>query len=120
MNFTDAIKRFTEYKDSEGNKSTLPERAYSNFTRTVYAPFGLNKLQRESLIEGVVSNRDLFDLTQLRYIQLAEDTAASILNEGMEAERLRTEIKSTVKDECKILAAQLQRINHGFFSEDVA
>ncbi len=113
--FTDAIKAFTEYEDSEGNASTAPHLAYPNFTRTVYAAFGLNKKQREALMNGQTKSRDLFSIRDLRYLQMAESTAASIIFEGIAAGVCRKAIKETVKAECEAIGLSHKRISEGVF-----
>lgn len=113
--FTDAIQAFTGYVDSEGNVSTAPERAYSNFTRTVYAAFGLNKKQREALMNGEPKSRDIFSLRDLRFLQMAESTAASIIFEGIEAAVSRKAIKEAVKAECEAIGLAHKRIADGVF-----
>ncbi len=114
-NFTDAIKLFTEYVDDEGEGSARPDLAYSNFTRSVYAAFGLNAKQRDALLNGERKSRDLFDLTDLRYLQMAESTATAIIYQGMEARATRKAIKAMVKSECGQIAAAHRRLSKGMF-----
>lgn len=115
MNFMDAVKAFTEYVDDEGEGSARPELAYANFTRSVYAAFGLNKIQREALMNGERPSRDLFDVTELRYLQMAESTAAAVIWEGIAARVTRKAIKTAVKEECGKIAAAHRRISGGIF-----
>lgn len=115
LNFTDAIQAFVDYVDGEGEGSTRPDLAYSNFTRSVYAAFGLNAKQRESLMNGEKKSRDLFDLMELRYLQMAESTAAAIIFQGIAAKATRKSIKATVKNECGQIAAAHRRLSKGLF-----
>lgn len=114
-NFTDAIKAFNEYVDSEGEGASRPDLAYSNFTRTVYSAFGLNKTQREALAGGEAYDRGLFTVTELRYLQMAESTAAEIIWEGMAAKASRRSIKAKVKEECGRIASSFRRHASGYF-----
>ena len=114
-NFTDAIKLFIEYVDGEGEGSTRPDLAYANFTRSVYAAFGLNSKQRDALMNGEKKSRDLFDLADLRYLQMAESTATAILHQGMDAGATRKAIKAMVKNECGQIAAAHRRLSKGLF-----
>lgn len=113
--FTDAIKAFTEYVDDDGSRSTAPERAYSNFTRTVYAAFGLNKKQRDAVMNGESKSRDIFSLRDLRFLQMAESTAAVIIFEGIGVRATRAEIKKTVKLECEAIGKSHARLAAGVF-----
>ncbi|MEQ3625973.1 MAG: hypothetical protein ABNH26_08700 [Celeribacter sp.] len=115
LNFTDAIASFNEYVDGEGEGATRPDLAYSNFTRSVYAPFGLNKAQREAVMAGESKDRDLFDVVELRYLQMAESAAAMILHQGIEAGATRKSIKVAVRDECGRIAGMYRRITSGVF-----
>lgn len=114
-NLTDAIKAFIDYVDHEGEGSSRPDLAYSNFTRTIYAGFGLNKQQREAIEAGDTRGRDLFDLTELRYLQMAESIAAAIIWEGMDARATRKSIKAKVKEECGRIASSFKRHSKGYF-----
>ena len=115
MNFTDAIKAFNDYVDKEGEGASRPDLAYSNFTRSVYAAFGLNSKQREALMNGDVKSRDMFDLMELRFLQMAESTAAAIIFEGIEAQATRKAIKAAVKAECGSIAGSHRRVSKGIF-----
>lgn len=103
--------------DKEGKGATRPDLAYSNFTRSVYAAFGLNKEQRQAVMDGEKRSRDLFDLTQLRYLQQAESIAAAVIQEGIQAQVTRKAIKATVREECAKIANAYRRHAQGFFKE---
>lgn len=115
--FTDAIKAFNDYEDEEGHRATAPDRAYSNFTRTVYAAFGLNAKQREAVMNGEAKSRDIFSLRDLRFLQMAESTAAVIIYEGMAARASRKLIKQTVKSECETIGKAHARVANGIFKD---
>ncbi|KNY36102.1 hypothetical protein [Agrobacterium sp. SUL3] len=114
LNFTDAIKRFIEYVDREGEGSSLPNLAYVNMTKTVYAAFGLNKKQREALEIGE-KPRDTFDLLELRFLQMAESAAAVIINAGIEENATRKQIKSMIRTECAQIASSHRRLGGNLF-----
>lgn len=95
--FTDAIKAFCEYEDRTGKKATAPERAYGNFTRQVYAAFGLNTKQIAARMNGDAYGRDHFDTLELAFVQSAERAATTALLLGMDRELTRDEIKKGVK-----------------------
>lgn len=116
LNFTDAVKSFIEYVDDEGEGSSRPDLAYSNMTKMVYAAFALNKKQREALENGL-KPRDTFDLLELRFLQLAESSAALVLNEGMSLRQTRKAIKAKVRDECGFIASGLRRLQKGVFAQ---
>lgn len=119
LNFTDAIKRFIDYVDREGEGSTRPDLAYVNMTKAVYAAFNLNKKQREALEDGL-KPRDTFSLLELRFLQLAESAAANIINDGIDASATRKSIKAMIRNECGYIAAQLRRLSKGVFGKEAA
>lgn len=96
--FTDAIKAFCAYVDRTGKKSENPERAYSNFTRQVYAAFGLNKKQIEARMNDEQYLRAHFDAMELLFVQSAERSAAHAFIIGMEQNLTREDVKAGVKD----------------------
>lgn len=110
--FTDAIADFNNYKGG----SQSPAHAYSRFTRSIYAPFGLNKQQ----VEDKRESRDALDVIILDALRLIEGSAASILREGMAKGRSRAEIKDAVREMAKAVAATIQRVGRGdFFDGEV-
>ena len=113
---TDAILAFTEYVDGVGKYSTCPERAYSNTTRTIYAAFGLNKLQRNALEEG----RSVFDIRQLNFIMEAEARVAEVLWGGIEAGVERAVIKAMIKNVCADVASYFEASNQAAFPKQEA
>lgn len=110
VNFTDAISAFNEYEDDEGG-SQRPDLAYSNFTRSIYAPFGLNKKQ----VEDKQDSRDALDVILLDALRLIEGTCAEIIWEGMEKKRSRKEIKLAVKAFAAEVAQSVGRATSGGF-----
>lgn len=115
LSFTEAIADFTAYEDDSGG-STAPERAFSNFTRSIYAPFGLNK----KAIEDRQNSRDTLDIILLDALRLVEGTAAAIMREGMAKRRSRAEIKAAVKALAQEVAATVQRMGGGnYFGDEV-
>lgn len=100
---TDAIQEFVEYVDNDGEGSSRPDLAYSNITRQIYAPFGLNREIREQRLNGECG-RDLFTDGQLTFVQAAERMAAAVLINGMRSEHSRSEIKAELKENVKDLA----------------
>lgn len=113
LSFTDAIAEFNLYEDKEGG-STAPERAFSNFTRSVYAPFGLNKKQ----VEDKLDSRDNLDVIILNALRLVEGSAASIIHEGMVKRRSRREIKDAVKEYAAQIAASVVQVGKGAYFND--
>lgn len=111
LELTDAIKEFSEYVDPQGNKSEVPARAYGNFTRQIYAPFGLNKAKAEGLIDG----RDDMDRALLSTIALIESAAAKLLRDGMAAGASRAEIKVAFKKLVERLATAYHQVDDGDF-----
>jgi hypothetical protein len=95
-NLTDAIKEFIGYVGPDGEKSSCPERAYSNLTRIIYAPFGLNKKQREAIENGELP-RDAFDEAELTFVQTLERAVTKIILNGMLNKLNRSEIKKNYK-----------------------
>lgn len=100
---TDAIQQFVDYVDQDGEGSSRPDLAYSNITRQIYAPFGLNKEIREQRLNGKCG-RDIFTDGQLTFVQAAERMATAVLLKGMKNKLSRSEIKSELKDAVKELA----------------
>lgn len=94
---TDAIKAFNEYTGRDGKCATRPDLAYSNMTRTIYAPFGLNVKQRTAK-ELSIEARNTFAETELTYLQVAERTAAEYIRAGMKRGDSRVDIKNRVKE----------------------
>ncbi|MBN8292813.1 hypothetical protein JI664_12635 [Rhodobacter sp. NTK016B] len=114
VSFTDAIADFNVYEDGEGNASTAPERSFSNFTRSIYAPFGLNRKQ----VEDKRESRDDLDVIVLDALRLIEGSAASIIHEGMAKGRSRREIKDAVKGYAAQIAATVTVFSKGgYFGE---
>lgn len=106
---TDAIQEFVEYVDGNGEGASKPELAYSNMTRTIYAPFGLNVKARDAK-ELALQARNTFDETELSYLQVAERTAAEIIWAGMTRKDTRHAIKTAVRDSVHRLAGMLREI----------
>lgn len=103
--FTDQIQDFTGYVDNAGEGATRPGLAFINFTKMIYAPLGLNKAQREARLSGDDEGRDMFDATQLTYLQALERSAADVMEVGMKMRKSRVEIKQDVKDTVWALGA---------------
>ncbi|MBF9050626.1 hypothetical protein GTA62_14770 [Roseobacter sp. HKCCD9010] len=110
LSLTDAISLFNQYEDETGG-STAPERAFSNFTRSIYAPFGLNKRE----VEDKHNSRDALDVIVLDALRLIEGSAAELIMRGMEQERPRKEIKLAVKQLAKEIAGTISRVEQDFF-----
>lgn len=119
MDFTDAVKAFTEYVDDDGKASEAPAFAYSNFTRSVYRGFGLNKRQRE-LLDAGKKGRSVFNASELLYLQMAEMQAARVIQEGIAANVSRAAIKERVRAECDRVAEGFNRLHVNFFDGDDA
>lgn len=114
LSLTDAIAEFNLYEDAEGG-STAPERSFSNFTRSIYAPFGLNKKQ----VEDAKESRDDLDVVILDALRLIEGKAAQIIRKGIAAKAARQEIKQAVKDFANRIARDMEHAESGYFTEVV-
>jgi|GEM_PF-4856369 len=93
LNFTDAVLEFSNYQDQFGGKSTRPDLAFSNFTRSIYRPLGLNSKKAKEIIEG----RNDMDLLLLDTLRMTESATAQLLKKGMKAGMKRGEIKLAFK-----------------------
>ncbi|RWR28842.1 hypothetical protein D2T31_12070 [Sinirhodobacter populi] len=112
LSLTDAIAAFVKYEDAEGG-STAPERAFSNFTRTIKAQLGLSNKQADDM----ESSRDRLDVIVLDALRLIEGSCAEIIWEGMEKQRSRREIKDAVKAFAKDVAGSISGVRKRSYFE---
>lgn len=103
---TDAIQAFVGYVDANGEGATRPDLAYSNLTRTIYAPFGLNVKAKDAK-ELALEARNTFDETELTFLQVAERSAAEIIWGGMSRKDTRHSIKDNIRNSVRRIAAML-------------
>lgn len=100
---TDAIKAFADYVDPTGTASTRPDLAYSNMTRAIYRPAGLNALQKQAKQAGDKA-RDVMSEADLEFLRVAERTTADVLRLGMADALTRHAIKANVRDHVQRIA----------------
>lgn len=107
--FMDTIKRFSEYEDPTGDKSSSPKDAFMRTTMTIYSPLGLssNLVKQLHEMEGIGNLRDAMDAQTLFAMSVLEDRLTAMIGKAIDDQELRTSIKAMIKDEAKRTAAFL-------------
>ena len=107
--FMDMIKRFSEYEDPTGDKSSSPKDAFMRTTMAIYSPLGLSSKVVKQLheIEDIGNLRDAMDAQALFAMSVLEDRLTTMIGKALDDKELRTTIKAMIRDEAKRTAAFL-------------
>ena len=84
--FTDSLKRFSDYVDEGGHRSSGGRGIYVNLSRRINSTFGLSRAMAESFLAGGSDSlRDLCSVVELLTLQMLEIDLTNRVDAGMAA-----------------------------------